>query len=246
MHFPPSWTPSRLLGVASAACVLSLLSCGRELRGPADGVRFATGLSFVTEFPGAMATLEQGAGSIIPFNRVRVFFTRLDGSRAFDQTFNFAANNVKRFVSDGSKVSFPKEIDDVKAEKALQWVKSLNAEGRELTVRLLNRLETWSMHFNHGLADPDVAFLPCATVYSSLVVVLYASIITQRHNDPRSSPYQNVVELFDRWYKKERMEKIQEEVSKLRDAGVFKAPPEEMRAFSLINRPDKPVFYSND
>jgi hypothetical protein len=81
------------------------------------------------------------------------------------------------------------------------------------------------MHFNHGLADPDVAFLPCATVYSSVVVVLYASIITQRHNDPRSGPYQNVVELFDRWYKKERMEKIQEEVAKLQDAGVFKAPP---------------------
>jgi len=82
-----------------------------------------------------------------------------------------------------------------------------------------------SMHFNHGLADPNVAFLPCATVYSSVVVVLYASIITQRHNDPRSGPYQNVVELFDRWYKKERMEKIQEEVAKLQDAGVFKAPP---------------------
>jgi hypothetical protein len=138
---------------------------------------------------------------------------------------NFASNNVKRFVSDGSKVSFPKEIDDAKAEKALQWVRSLNPEGRELILRLLNRLETWSMHFNHGLADPDVAFLPCATIYSSVVVMLYAPIITMRHNNPRSGPYQNVVDLFDRWYRKQRMEKIQEEVSKLQDAGAFKAPP---------------------
>ena len=138
---------------------------------------------------------------------------------------NFAAHKVKRFVSDGSKVSFPKEIDDAKAEKALGWVKSLNPEGRELTLRLLNRLETWSMHFNHGLADPEVAFPPCGTVYSTVVVVLYASIITQRHNDPNSGPYQNVVELFGKWYRKDRMAKIQDELAKLQDAGVFKHPP---------------------
>jgi hypothetical protein len=137
---------------------------------------------------------------------------------------NFATNDVKRFVPDGSKVSFPREIDEVRAEKAAQWVASLDAEGRALSLRLLNRLETWSMHFNHGLADPDIAFLPCATIYCTVVAVLYASILTQRHSDPRSGPYQNVVDLFGRWYKKQRLGKIQEEVAKLQEEGVFRAP----------------------
>lgn len=64
---------------------------------------------------------------------------------------------------------------------------------------LLNQLETWSIHFTPGLADSNVAFKPCATIYCTVVVMLYASIITQRHNDPRSGPYQNVIDLFDRW-----------------------------------------------
>ncbi len=136
---------------------------------------------------------------------------------------NFAAAKVRRFVPDGSKVAFPREIDEGKAEKAAQWVTTLNPEGRALSLKLLNRLETWSMHFNHGLADPEVAFLPCATIYCTVVVVLYASVITLRHDNPQSGPYQNVVDLFGKWYKKRRMEQIQEEVAKLQLEGVFSA-----------------------
>lgn len=138
---------------------------------------------------------------------------------------NLGANETKRFVADAGKISFPDEIDEAKAEKAIEWVRSLSPDGRMLSLRLLNQLETWSIHFTHGLADSNVAFKPCATIYCTVVVMLYASIITQRHNDPRSGPYQNVIDLFDRWYKKQRMEKIRDEVAKLQADGAFKAPP---------------------
>jgi hypothetical protein len=137
----------------------------------------------------------------------------------------FVAHRTKRFVSDGGKVTFPTEIDDAKAEQAAAWVAALPPEARTISLRLLNRLETWALHFNTGLADSDVAFLPCGTIYCTVVVLLYASIITQRHNNPSSGPYQNVVDLFGRWYKRQRMEKIQAEVDKLEGAGVFKATP---------------------
>ena len=86
------WASARRFGAAFAVLLLSLLSCGREVTGPADGVRIATGLSFVAEFPEAMSNLEQGAGDIVPFNRVRVLFVRADESIAYDQTVFFGAS----------------------------------------------------------------------------------------------------------------------------------------------------------
>lgn len=82
------WQRAVFVGALFAA---SLLSCGREITGPENGVgtRFAHGLSFLTEFPGPLASVEAGAGSVVPFNRVRVVFRREDGSVALDRLVDF-------------------------------------------------------------------------------------------------------------------------------------------------------------
>lgn len=87
----PTRTPWRRAAAVGALFAASLLSCGREITGPEQGVgtRFAHGLSFLTEFPGPLASVEAGAGSVVPFNRVRIVFRRADGSVAFDRVVDF-------------------------------------------------------------------------------------------------------------------------------------------------------------
>ncbi|MEX2181439.1 MAG: Ig-like domain-containing protein [Gemmatimonadaceae bacterium] len=82
--------PALLLGGLFA---LSLLSCGREVTGPLDGVtpRYATGLSFIAAFPGPLASIEAGAGSVVPFERVRILFLRTSGAVALDTVVLFPA-----------------------------------------------------------------------------------------------------------------------------------------------------------
>lgn len=71
---------------------LSLLSCGRDVTGPGEGLRYATGLSFLAQFPAPLAEVAEGAGSVVPFERVRVVFRRADGSVALDTSIVFPAN----------------------------------------------------------------------------------------------------------------------------------------------------------
>jgi hypothetical protein len=71
---------------------LSLLSCGRELTGPERGLRVASGLSFIGQYPGPLASVAEGAGSVVPFERVRIVFRRSDGSAALDTVVNFPSN----------------------------------------------------------------------------------------------------------------------------------------------------------
>lgn len=82
------------LAAVAGAFVLSTLSCGREITGP-SGTRFARGLSFIAEYPGEMASVEQGAGSVIAFNRVLVIFRRLDGAVALERTVQFPAGTTE-------------------------------------------------------------------------------------------------------------------------------------------------------
>lgn len=90
-HTPSGRMPLRRAALVAALFAASLLSCGREITGPENGVgtRFAHGLSFLTEFPGPLANVEAGAGSVVPFNRVRVIFRREDGSVALDRLVDF-------------------------------------------------------------------------------------------------------------------------------------------------------------
>ena len=71
---------------------LSLLSCGRELTGPERGLRIASGLSFIGQYPGPLASVAEGAGSVVPFERVRIVFRRSDGTAALDTVVNFPSN----------------------------------------------------------------------------------------------------------------------------------------------------------
>lgn len=78
---------------------LSLLSCGREITGPENGVRrtgnrFAM-LALAPEFPAALVQTP-GASSVVPFEKVRVVLRREDGSIALDTLVDFpvGANEV--------------------------------------------------------------------------------------------------------------------------------------------------------
>ena len=71
-HLP---RPRRLL-TAIGAAGLALLSCGREVTGPGEGMRFATGLSFVAEFPAPLASVAAGAG--LEFDKFGSKFSDVD------------------------------------------------------------------------------------------------------------------------------------------------------------------------
>lgn len=81
----------RRLGFAYAAVVFALLSCGRDVTGPGGAPRVVSGLSFVGQFPGTLANVSEGAGSVVPFDRVRVFFLRANGTVAVDRLIPFPA-----------------------------------------------------------------------------------------------------------------------------------------------------------
>jgi len=83
---------SRRVLAAIATLGLSLLSCGRDITGPGEGLRYATGLSFLAQFPAPLAEVADGAGSVVPFERVRVVFRRADGTVALDTSIVFPAN----------------------------------------------------------------------------------------------------------------------------------------------------------
>ena len=83
---------SRRLLVGAGAFALSLLSCGREITGPGGGMQWATGLSFLAEFPSPLASVADGAGSVVPFERVRVVFRRSDQTIALDTMVTFPSN----------------------------------------------------------------------------------------------------------------------------------------------------------
>ena len=83
---------TRSLIASVGVLAFSLLSCGREITGPGEGVRFATGLSFVAEFPAPLASVAAGAGSVVPFERVRIVFRRADATIALDTFVNFPSN----------------------------------------------------------------------------------------------------------------------------------------------------------
>ena len=55
-------------------------------------MRFATGLSFLAEYPAPLSNVAAGAGAVVPFERVRVVFRRSDQTAALDTTISFPSN----------------------------------------------------------------------------------------------------------------------------------------------------------
>ncbi len=129
MRRPPSSLSLRRLLTVGLGVGLSLLSCGREVTGP-SGTQYARGLSFIAEFPGSFASgfasVEQGAGSVVSFTRVRVFFRRLDGVMAFDRVVDFPANQQEISLSFDVPLS---ENAGATGEELDLFVRYINAGG---------------------------------------------------------------------------------------------------------------------
>jgi hypothetical protein len=81
--------PIRRLVLLVSACLLVVLSCGREVTAPADaGVRWVQGFSFDAIFPTVYQQVA-GGGLGIQFERVHIVLRRADGSIAKDTTVLF-------------------------------------------------------------------------------------------------------------------------------------------------------------
>lgn len=83
-------------------------------------------------------------------------------------------------------------------------------------IGFLNRVESWSMHFTHGLADERVAAGPCAPTFCSIVVQLYPVLVVQRAK-ASSGRYPNIVKLYRCWAERMDLDAKGEKERKLRD-----------------------------
>jgi hypothetical protein len=138
-----------------------------------------------------------------------------------------AEKAVPVFVAEASQVSFEEREESWKIASAMDWVRLLDPSLRAKTVELMNGLECWSICFTHSpaLADENVAFDPCSTVFCQMVMSLYASFLTQRRNNPASGPYQNVVTLFGGWYAKKAHGPMMEQLERLQTDRARLPPP---------------------
>ena len=108
-----------------------------------------------------------------------------------------AQHKVPVFVSSTSEVRFdPDNAADL--EKAGKWCNDLPPEIYTNSLRLLNRMEAWAMYFTCGLADPKMAFGPCAPTFCSMIVQNYALLLLMRAQKS-SGKYPNAVKLFKAW-----------------------------------------------
>lgn len=115
----------------------------------------------------------------------------------------FAEKKIPVFAKDASAVVFGPE-EKKKVGEAHKWFATLPPELRDDTIQLLNRLESWAMHFIHALADSKMAYGPCAPIYCTIVMQLYPVLVFYR-NDESSGDYPNVVHLFEAWYEPKRL-----------------------------------------
>ncbi len=85
----------RRMALLVTVFVFSVLSCGREITGPEDGLRvsYARGLSFEADFPEAVRRANALSSGVVDFQRVRVVFRRADGSVALDRVIDFPASS---------------------------------------------------------------------------------------------------------------------------------------------------------
>ncbi len=84
----------RRLVYLTTAFALSLLSCGREVTGPENGItigRRIGNIAIAPQMPTLMQVV-QGAGDAVPFTRVRVVLRNVDGSIAKDTMVDFPSN----------------------------------------------------------------------------------------------------------------------------------------------------------
>ena len=125
-----------------------------------------------------------------------------------------AQRRIPVFVKAAEEVTFGDENEKAMLAGAEAWMAALPAETYAQCAKLLNQLEAWAMPFTHALADSDVAFAPCAAMYCSIVMQLYAMLVSLRARDG-SGHYPNVVLLFQAWYGSKAEEGQKVEAAKL-------------------------------
>jgi hypothetical protein len=109
----------------------------------------------------------------------------------------FAEKSVAVFVVDVHVVAFDPDPAE-HLEAARKWVNGLPAEVRGGCITMMNRLEGWAMYFTHQLADPTVAYGPCAPLFLSAVLQFYAIYLVLRAGNA-SGKFPNTVKLFKAW-----------------------------------------------
>lgn len=125
----------------------------------------------------------------------------------------FAQHKVQVFVKTIPEVRFdPDNFDEIKNAQA--WLKALPEGVPKMMITHLNALEGWAMYFTHALADPDVAFGPCAPTYCTHVLQYYPMLLVLRANRG-SGKFPNVVKLFKAWTAKFEMEQDGQEMRML-------------------------------
>ena len=75
-------------------------------------------------------------------------------------------------------------------------------------VKLLNNLEAFSIYFIHRICDEEMAYLPVAKTYITIVEKLSPIIGLSRDNSSDRA-YTNILQLYDIWKKKILKEKFQ-------------------------------------
>lgn len=111
------------------------------------------------------------------------------------------------------KPVFAQRPDDVdfndtgrQVERARRWMDDVPADLQRDCLRLINRLEAWSMYFTTGVADHEIAFGPCAPVFCGIIVRYYPLFILARAGHS-SGKFPNTVQLFESWRAKIDAEK---------------------------------------
>jgi hypothetical protein len=82
---------ARRIALIVASLLFSVLSCGREITGPEDGVgtAYARGFAFETRFTDRITQFAQVSAGVVEFNRVRVLLQYRDGRVALDRIVDF-------------------------------------------------------------------------------------------------------------------------------------------------------------
>jgi hypothetical protein len=101
------------------------------------------------------------------------------------------------FVQSGDAVRFDPDASE-QVGKAQSWLAQVPPDLYSDCIKLLNKIEAWSMYFTNGVADHEIAFGPCAPVFCSMIVRFYPILLVRRAGNS-SGQFPNAVKLFKNW-----------------------------------------------
>ena len=75
-----------------------------------------------------------------------------------------------------------------------------------LILKVLNNMEFFALHFNHGTADESVVYQSLHSSYMEIVFYMYY-YIARDNNNSTDKLYTNVIWLYDKWKEKKKGQK---------------------------------------